>query len=364
VKLQQAFTYIRTNDQGSPGFLPNPAEQVYARPSFSSQIESREAWRDFITMLDVVQSVRDTLQYAYGYSQGRLTGIGVSTIIAKATNLVSIPLPLLSLFAVPFFGGSTTRMSLVAFYLTWSALLLRSALSMSRGSIVQLTCLCSHDPLKLELYGTLAIRLIFFVLPALLFLAFDCGFPQLSKNIKARGKRSLPGQLGRNRVLEIAGVAIGNILLAVLVQAVLEFLWVRVFHFRSLLKGVSRVPTIPLPWSVAINLIQGFALRGAAHYVVHRYLLHEYRSTLKTWHIRWQHSVDFPFSIVAAYDHPAVYLLNVWMPSILPAYIFRWHVLTWQLFLVLISLEELFIFSGESIYFANVEVLFADQYRL
>jgi hypothetical protein len=115
VKLQQAFTYIRTNDQGSPGFLPNPAEQVYARPSFSSQIESREAWRDFITMLDVVQSVRDTLQYAYGYSQGRLTGIGVSTIIAKATNLVSIPLPLLSLFAVPFFGGSTTRMSLVAF---------------------------------------------------------------------------------------------------------------------------------------------------------------------------------------------------------------------------------------------------------
>ncbi|SMR42543.1 unnamed protein product [Zymoseptoria tritici ST99CH_1E4] len=282
-------------------------------------------------MSALVQTARDTLQYAYRYSQGRYASFGLSTIVAKASNLVSIPLPLLSLFAVPLFGGSTTRMSLVAFYLTWSALLL------------------SHDPLKLELYGTLAIRLIFFVLPALLFLAFDCSFPQLSKNIKSRGRRALPGQLGRNRVLEIVGVAIGNVLLAVFFQAALELLWVRVFRFRSLLKGVSKVPTVPLPWSVAINLIQGFVIRGAAHYAVHRYLLHAYRSIFKTWHLRWQHSVALPFSIVAAYDHPAVYLVSVWLPTILPAYLFRWHVLTWQLFLVLTSLEELFIFSGYNV---------------
>jgi hypothetical protein len=150
-------------------------------------------------------------------------------------------------------------------------------------------------------------------------------------------------------VLEIVAVAIGNVLLAVVIQAALELLWVRVFRFRSLLKGVSKIPTVPLPWSVVINLLQGFAIRGATHYAVHRYVLHTYQSIFKTWHIRWQHSVDSPFSIVAAYDHPVVHLLSVWLPTILPAYLFRWHVLTWQLFLALTSLEDLFIFSGASI---------------
>jgi hypothetical protein len=103
---------------------------------------------------------------------------------------------------------------------------------------------------------------------------------------------------------------------------------------------------MPLPWNVVINLLQGFAIRGASHYYIHRYVLHTYDSVLKTWHLRWQHSVDFPFSILAAYDHPAIYLLSTWIPTVLPAYVFRWHALTWFAFLALTSLEDLFIFSG------------------
>lgn len=282
----------------------------------------------------------------YGYWQGRLSSFGVSTLLTKATNLVSLPLPFLSLVAVPLFGGSSTRMSLVFIYLTWSVLLLRFVGVRLLWIVARADVHLSHDPLTLEFYGTLFVRLIFFLGPALLFLAFDCMLPGLSKNIKARGTRHLPNQLGRNRILEIAGVAVGNVLFGVLLQTSLEWMWTDVFHLRSLIK-ISKVPTMPLPWSVAINLAQGFAVRGVSHYFIHRHMLHTARrSVFKTWHLRWQHSVEFPFSIVAAYDHPANYLLCTWLPTVLPAYCFRWHALTWFTFLALTSLEELFIFSG------------------
>jgi hypothetical protein len=65
----------------------------------------------------------------YGYWQGRIGNFGLSNLIGKATNLVSLPLPVLSFVALPLFGGSSTRMSLVAVYLTWTALLFRLATS-------------------------------------------------------------------------------------------------------------------------------------------------------------------------------------------------------------------------------------------
>lgn len=264
----------------------------------------------------------------YGYWQGRLGSFGLSSLVGKATDLISLPLPILSLVAVPLFGGSSTQLSLVFIYLTWTALLL------------------SHDPLALELYGTLFVRLLFFLVPAMLFLAFDCLLPQLSKNVKARGKRHLPHQLGRKRIMEISGVAVGNVLLGVVLQVFLEWVVTEIFHFRSLIK-ISKIPTMPLPWSVAMNLAKGLAVRGASHYFIHRYLLHKRASFLEAYHMQWQHGIDFPFSIVAAYDHPASYLLRNWLPTILPAILFRYHALTWFTFLALTSLEELFTYSGK-----------------
>ena len=42
-------------------------------------------------------------------------------------------------------------------------------------------------------------------------------------------------------------------------------------------------------------------------------------------------------------------LLLHWLPAFLPAYLFRFHVLTWHFFIALCSLEELFVFSGYSV---------------
>jgi hypothetical protein len=213
-------------------------------------------------------------------------------------------------------------------YLTWSSLVF------------------AHDPLSLELYGTLAARILFFLLPAFAFLAFDCGTPSLSKNIKAYGERNLPSRLGNGRLLKIASVGVANVLLSVALQAVMEMMFTDILNLRSILKVTSLVP---LPWSIAKDVVKGLALRGVLHYYIHRYLLHTYDSPLKTWHLKWQHSVQLPFSLAAAYDHPVCHLLVNWLPDFLPAYLFRFHVLTWHIFVAVTSLETLFIYSGYAV---------------
>ena len=281
-----------------------------------------------------LQSIRDNALYAYGYVQGRsfLLPHSLSDVyalaVSKLTSLIALPLPFFSFLALPFFGGTSTSINLVFFYLTWSALVL------------------SHDQLTIELYGTLAVRLLCFLLPALGFLAFDLAAPSVSKAIKAKGEKQLPSKLSRNKLLEVTGVAIFNVLLAVALQAEFEFGTTEVLHLRSVL-AISSV--VPLPWTMAKDVLKGFVVRGVVHYYVHRYLLHTYRSPLRTWHLRWQHSVKLPFSLVAAYDHPICYLLAQWLPLFATAVVFRMHVLTWHVLLALVSLEDLFVYSGYAV---------------
>ena len=285
-------------------------------------------------MSSLVQSVRDSLYYSSGYVKGRGVPWPTSpsafygSVVAKITRLVSLPLPFLSFLALPFFGNTSTTLTVAFFYLTWSALVL------------------SHDQLTVELYGTLIVRLLCFLLPALGFLAFDLAAPRLSKTMKSRGVRQLPAVLRRKKVLEVAGFAICNVLLAVALQAVIELLFTVVLRTKSVVKVTSMVP---FPWNILKDVAKGFAIRGVLIYLVHRFLLHTYDSPLKTWHLQWQHSVRLPFSLVAAYDHPVNYLLLHWLPAFVPAYLFRFHVLTWHFFIALCSLEELFVFSGYSV---------------
>jgi hypothetical protein len=280
------------------------------------------------------QTLRDNVLWSYGYFQGKSSLFPrnfsdlYGMVVSKATSFVALPLPLLSFLALPVFGGTSTSFSLVFVYLTWSSLVF------------------AHDPLSLEIYGTLAVRVLFFLLPSIAFLAFDCLTPSLSKNVKAYGKKNLPSRVGSDRLAQITSVAVFNVLLSVAFQAASEVLFTEVFHVRSILKVTSFVP---LPWSIAKDVVKGLALRGVLHYYIHRYLLHGYESSLKTWHLQWQHSIQLPFSLAAAYDHPVCHLLVNWLPDFLPAYLFRFHVLTWHIFVAITSLETLFIYSGYAV---------------
>lgn len=63
----------------------------------------------------------------------------------------------------------------------------------------------------------------------------------------------------------------------------------------------------------------------------------------------WYHALRAPFPLTAHYDHPLVYLVGRFIPTYLPAMLFRFHMLTFLLYLTVISVEELFVYSGYTV---------------
>ena len=153
-------------------------------------------------------------------------------------------IPALSFLIIPAFSSYTTTLQLFFFYLTWATLIL------------------SNPPLKVELYGTLAIRLLFYVVPSLFFLAFDSAVPSAAASIKQYGDIALPmseEQGGvRGRWWKIGLISIGNVLLGVLIQGAIAYFFVEVLHIRSALKITT---SLPMPWGIVIDLFRGLFLR-------------------------------------------------------------------------------------------------------
>ena len=240
-----------------------------------------------------------------------------------------LSIPALSFLVIPAFSSYGTSVNLLFFYMTW-AILIRS-----------------NDPIQVELYGTLGTRVLFYILPSLAFLAFDSIWPSLAMTLKEHGKPALPTskeQWSRRGLWwKITLFSVANVLLSVALQISLELFVTRVLHLRSLLRLSTGVP---LPWSIAKDLFFGFILRESFTYTLHRHVLHSEHSRLTDLHEKWQHSVHVPFSLVAHYDHPLPYLIHSFVPMYLPAILFRFHLLTYQIYLIFVSLEETFAYSG------------------
>ena len=155
-----------------------------------------------------------------------------------------LSIPALSFLIIPTFSSYSTSLNLLFFYLTWSTLIL------------------SNSPLKVEVFGTLAIRVLFYVLPSVLFLAFDIAVPKIAVGIKEHGEDALPHgseQVGRKRRWwKISLVSVLNVLFGVALQIGIEVLFTQVLHIRSALKVTT---SIPLPWSIAFDLVKGLLLR-------------------------------------------------------------------------------------------------------
>ncbi|KAF2672454.1 sterol desaturase family [Microthyrium microscopicum] len=239
-----------------------------------------------------------------------------------------ISLPLTTMMAVPLFSSYTTSLNLLFFTLNWYILLL------------------THPPLVVELYGILIMRLLFFLIPALIFLAFDTGIPSVAVQIKAQGKYALPTFSARRRIGKVVVVSVFNTLLGVGLLVGLEVLSTKVLRWRTLL-SVSK--QLPMPWKAVQSIFWGLFNRGVLQYLIHRFVLHEGRSPVAKLHKSWQHSVASPFSLVAAYDHPLPYLLHHWIPLYVPAIFFRTHLLPFMVIEAIVSMEELLTYSGYSV---------------
>ncbi|EXJ91120.1 hypothetical protein A1O1_04227 [Capronia coronata CBS 617.96] len=242
-----------------------------------------------------------------------------------------VGLPALSFFLIPTMTSYSTSLNLLFFYLTWSTLVL------------------SHPPLRVEIVATLAVKILFYILPSAFFLLFDALLPSAAENLKTLGDSALPFKSASRqrtvRMLRTLGWSLFNVLLGVVLQALVEVFFTRVLVIRSALRVTT---TLPLPFGIAKDLARGYLLREVITYVLHRYTLHKSHTTLARAHQDWYHSLPAPFPLAASYDHPGAYLARSFLPTYLPAVLFRFHLLTYVLYLTLVSLEETFAYSGYS----------------
>ena len=257
-------------------------------------------------------------------------GSTYSTVRAVLETLVG--LPFLSLILIPTTGSWSTTVNFFFFYLTWYTLIL------------------SHPPLRVELIGSLAIRVVFYLLPSAAFFAFDYLVPSAAKSAKAQGSLGLPlRDASRSRTLKylrVLGWSLSNVVIASLLQLTLELILTRILGYRSALRVST---TLPTPFALIVDVARGYLVREVLTYFIHRKLLHGSSTYLAKLHQDWYHKqIDTPFPLSASYDHPLPYLLHSFLPTYLPAFLFRFHLLTYLLFLTLVSIEETFAHSGYS----------------
>jgi hypothetical protein len=257
-----------------------------------------------------------------------------STISGTMGALASVPF--LSFLIVPIFGSWSTSLNLIFFYLTWATLVL------------------SHGPLRVEIISTLAIRALFYLAPSLFFFAFDALVPSAAESFKAMGSSALPLKHASRqktlRYMRFLGWSMGNILLSTLLQTATALL-LKAFHpaYPTLNVSIS----LPAPFRMFTDLLKGYLARELLTYTTHRFLLHSDSSApipsyLTAVHESWYHSLPTPIPLSASYDHPLAYAVRVFIPQILPAIFFRFHLLTYLLYLAVVSLEETFAYSGYS----------------
>lgn len=155
-----------------------------------------------------------------------------------------VSLPIMTVFLIPWLTSWTTTLNLIFFYMTWSTLVL------------------SHSPLHIELFGTIAVRVIFCLLPSLLFFLFDVLTPGAAAVVKVHGEAGLPSGSKRSKfrpeTFKVAGWSLLNIFLGLAAQAAIEKLKIDMFHMRSAVK-VSYI--LPDPYEIFWGLLKTLLAR-------------------------------------------------------------------------------------------------------
>lgn len=272
---------------------------------------------------------------------------------------ILLSLPILSFFFSSSATSWSTSLNLLFFYLTWSTLVL------------------SHSPLHIHIFGTLVIRLLFFLLPALIFLLFDTLLPSLAETIKHGGAAALPPR--NPRVLaRVLALALLNLLLESALEAAATL---------GLTYLVGRAPfrtstALPLPFAALKQLGWLYASREVLAYYIHRTVLHSHaprwtsrlsrsqsrsaaaatssaraKAQQASGYLARQHArghaharAAAPYALALAADPPLPFLLHRLAPVYLPAALaVRPHLLVYLGFVLLVTLEETLTMSGYAV---------------
>ncbi|KAF2964712.1 hypothetical protein GQX73_g8869 [Xylaria multiplex] len=240
---------------------------------------------------------------------------------------VILSLPIVSYFAAPMLTSWSTSLNLLFFYMTWTTLVL------------------SHSPLKIELVGTLAVRIVFWLVPSLFFLLFDTLVPSLAESIKLYGSASIPRRNASSLARQVL-LAIINLALFTALQAAISVFATSLLH-RPLFKTST---TLPLPWQIVKHIATLYTAREVLTYYLHRHILHS-RGPVARLHVQYAHTCKAaaPYALMLYADHPLPLMFNRLLPIYLPSLVVRPHLLTYFLFMLLTTIEETLSMSGYSI---------------
>lgn len=155
-----------------------------------------------------------------------------------------ISLPIMTILLIPALSSYSTTLNFIFFYMTWTTLVL------------------SHTPLRVELFGTIAVRVIFCFLPSLLFFLFDILTPSAAAVIKVHGEAGLPSGSRRAKLrldtIKVAGWSLLNIFLGVLVQAAVEKISIDYLYMRSAVRVSIK---LPMPFEIFKGLLSTLLVR-------------------------------------------------------------------------------------------------------
>ncbi|KAI5868274.1 hypothetical protein GGS23DRAFT_20242 [Durotheca rogersii] len=240
---------------------------------------------------------------------------------------VILSVPIISYFGGPMLSSWSGSMNLLFFYMTWTTLVL------------------SHPAWKIELVGTVAVRIVFWLAPSLAFLLFDTLIPSLAEPIKLYGSASLPRRNAASLLRQLL-LAIFNLALTTAVQAGISFGATTVLR-HPLFRASTR---LPLPWQILKHILMLYTAREVLTYYIHRYVLHS-RGIFARLHSAYAHAHKraSPYALMVYTDHPLPLLLSRTLPVYLPAVAIQPHLLTYFLFTILTTLEEMLSMSSYSI---------------
>lgn len=117
--------------------------------------------------------------------------------------------------------------------------------------------------MRVEIVGTLLVRIVFFLLPSTFMLLADSILPSIVMHYKTQGDAGLPTRgraTSRHSPVwyQVIAVSLFNILFGLLIQAGIELLLTKVLHINSALQ-VSM--GLPLPWTIFKQVAGALVLR-------------------------------------------------------------------------------------------------------
>ncbi|KAF4122259.1 Fatty acid hydroxylase superfamily [Geosmithia morbida] len=237
-----------------------------------------------------------------------------------------LSIPLLSTLATPSWQ---TSLNILFFYTTWSTLVLtQRAPSIHSASL-------------------LVLRIALWLVPSLIFTAFDTLLPSLASNIKLPSAASpCPPRLTLQRL----SLPAGNMLLVTATESIISFTFYHLFGnplFRT-------ATTLPLPWQMVRHMALVAAAREILTYYIHRFILHDQSSSsisgpLSRLHLAYAHEGRTTWPLQLYDDHPLPLLVYHLVPTLLPCLLLRPHLLTYILLTALWTLEGTLVTSGYSV---------------